>query len=85
MPPNVALLCGTCWGPRVLECLVQIAPEARLAVVSFPDEPVGPRLLDAIRRATLAHGAEFVEARKVGREPRLVRSENPFDLANRRK
>lgn len=77
---RITLLCAAARGLHVLECLIRLAPEARLTVVSFPEEPGEPRYLGDIRHTALMHGAEFIEARSVGRNAHLANSEYSTDV-----
>jgi methionyl-tRNA formyltransferase len=63
---RIALLCATRRGLRVLERLIQLAPDSELLVVSFPEEPGEPPFLKDIQSLALARGAAFVETRRVG-------------------
>ncbi len=63
---RIVLLCATRRGYRVLERLIEIAPDADLTVFSFREEAHEPPFLDDIRALAEAHGTQFHEARRVG-------------------
>jgi methionyl-tRNA formyltransferase len=62
---RVALACAGRRGHRLLERLIELAPEAQLLVFSFREEPFEPPFFDDIRALAEARGAAFVETRKV--------------------
>jgi len=67
---NIALLCATARGLRVLEALAALASGPSIRVVSFREEAWEPPFLDDIRAAAQRHGARFTEARLLdGGEP----------------
>ena len=63
---RIALLCATRRGYRVLQRLIELAPDAELVVFSFREEAHEPPFLDDIRALAEANGAGFHEARQVG-------------------
>jgi len=63
---RIVLLCATTRGLRVLDRLIALTPDDDLAVCSFPEEPVEPPFLEAIRDRARAGGARFYESRRVG-------------------
>ncbi len=62
---RLALACAGRRGLRFLRRLTELAPEARLAVFSFCEEPHEPPFLDDIRAVALAGGHDFLETRKL--------------------
>ncbi len=64
---RIALFCATQRGYRVLQKLIELAPQADLLVFSFREEPWEPPFLDDIRTLAESHGAQFVETKQVAR------------------
>lgn len=64
--PHLVLLVASHRGLRFLREVRALAPDARLTVFSFREQPWEPPFLDAIRETALAYNAAFYEARHVG-------------------
>ncbi|MGD2114184.1 MAG: hypothetical protein PVG07_03965, partial [Acidobacteriota bacterium] len=78
---RIVLACATHRGLRVLERLLELAPDAELLVFSFPEEPYEPPFLDAIRARCRQAGASFHEARHLGAGAwDTLWETTPFDL-----
>lgn len=65
---HIVLLCATRRGRLFLEKLAQIAPDHKLTVFSFHEEPHEPPFFEDIRATAEQHGAQFYETRQVGAE-----------------
>lgn len=65
---RIALFCATRRGYRLLQKLIQLAPQADLVVLSFKEEIWEPRFLDDIHALAEKHGAHFIETKQVGAE-----------------
>jgi methionyl-tRNA formyltransferase len=63
---QIAVLCATQRGYRVLEKLHALVPEAGYTVFSFREEAHEPPFLENIRLLTEGSGGHFYEARQVG-------------------
>jgi len=78
--PRIALLCATRRGLLVLQKLAALAPNARLTVFSFPEEPWEPPFLSDIRSEAERLGATFYQGRQVGAERFRPVWDTPLDL-----
>lgn len=78
---HIVLLCARTRGLAFLEKLVELAPDARLTVLSFRENDHELPFLDATRERAEAAGAHFIETTRVG-HPRWrdYWDENPVDL-----
>jgi len=60
------LLCATDRGKRVLDRLIELAPDAHLSVCSFREELLEPPFLNEIENRTRQAGGDFFEVRQIG-------------------
>ena len=65
---RIVVFCATQRGFRLLQKVVELAPEAEVMVFSFREEPWEPPFLDDIRAFAEAHGLPFYETKQVGAE-----------------
>ena len=63
---TIAVLCATQRGYWFLKKLIELAPEVRLEVFSFAEEPWEPPFVADIRDLTLSKGGQFYETKQVG-------------------
>lgn len=78
---HIVVACATQRGMAFLEKLVALAPDARLTVFSFREDPWEPPFLDQIRTWAEPHDAQVFETRRV-HDPKWAAfwAENPVDL-----
>ncbi len=78
---HIVLLCATQRGHRVLNKLIELAPDSQLTVFTFPEDPWEPRYVDDIRAMTEAFGGTLHEARSVSADRwRAFWQATPIDL-----
>ena len=65
---HFVILCATRRGYLFVRKLTEIAPQHRLTVFSFPEDPWEPAYLDDIRELTLAKGGDFLVTKNIGGE-----------------
>jgi methionyl-tRNA formyltransferase len=78
---RIVLCCATARGVAFLDRLAQLAPEAELTVVSFPEQAHEPRFLAELQARAAAAGAVLVEKRRlVLADLEAARGSSAFDL-----
>jgi methionyl-tRNA formyltransferase len=78
---HIVLACATLRGVAFARKLAELAPEARLTLFSFREEPHEPPYLETLRAFADETGAQFYEARQLGSARwREFWAQQPIDL-----
>ena len=67
--PGILVLCSTRRGIAFVRRLIELRPDARLCVCSFPGAPWEPPYLEELRDWCLSAGHFFVQAAIIGPNP----------------